>query len=1145
MGSAEFEDLAESNSLVEDEISTLMRVPERICRSIEYSKIARDKDTVARDWEGYLDKLYTLLVAYALAGTGRVGVLSRPWPKIFSVAELYIKAQGTEIQRLEAELASADAEIKAASEQKAATVVNDTEVRKLIVEGLSKKYGSAQNFGSVDRAKEVKCGADLERMERMHHLSEEFHRDDDLFLDYFDVAVDIFQTQVAEYAQSEVVVPHGAVLQVCLELLNSTLRDESSDCDELCTQFEMQVRKVSQPGLSTREVNLESARVKRERTWLALSTKQSKLLDCMVHRTALNQLKAHLDGLDNRVLALWKVEKQSKRRVFRAARLLRSLRDELAEQHKRLDKLLLALQSSGAEVSKKDVSPDLRETTDSALASSIAALRSKEAHVKQLVAKVTFANELQAKVILLLLQMQNLFDSSVREPIKDVGVTPQSSFGASPLGKFPRLHVEGVANALKGLQGFCEEEKRKGSEEDNRQALCSLTSVDRALQETENVVNRTQSVVRYRLMQVQEMLKEVPQGPSQEPFGLAQTLETFGTIHLVKNYLSKWQVAGELQTIVANMRGSESQLKEEIVQEARELSLLKEQLLSSQVKRSELIARLEEAIQSQSEKTVAVGDLLQELQAVKRQEGTLQAKLESLQAQEAESAQDPSLAGAKDPDAFLQATEGHWRLGRPSRPSGMWRQCCAQLLLALLAGTILFAATGPEGAPGGSHFALLALYLSASWGAKLTAPMKKWPPLLTMLLAGFGLRNLPFLGEHVGSKVDPEVSSALRQAALALILTRAGLAMDLVALRRLLWVALRLAALPCLCEALVAAALAHLLLEFPAIWALMLGFVVAAISPAVVVPSLLALQEQGYGVSTGIPTMVVAAAPLDDVLAIAGFGICLGSAFESSWLSYARAPLELVLGLGSGLLGAALVVLLTPEAAEKAEATETRLLLLLGGALAAAFGLREAGFSGAAALAVLVLGAGCARGWGPAAKPVAAVVAKLWTSVAQPLLFSLVGASVVAEALDSQTLGSGLAIIAAAGAARAAAVQLALSGRGLRREEKLFTAAAWMPKATVQAAIGGLALDRVEAARGGGELGGGARELQMAKQLLAVAVLCILVTAPPGAALIALLGPRLLDKEPNEATEGSGEKALDEKTLELEDAVPSENAGQA
>ena len=93
---------------------------------------------------------------------------------------------------------------------------------------------------------------------------------------------------------------------------------------------------------------------------------------------------------------------------------------------------------------------------------------------------------------------------------------------------------------------------------------------------------------------------------------------------------------------------------------------------------------------------------------------------------------------------------------------------------------------------------------------------------------------------------------------------------------------LRLAALPCLCEATCVALLARSLLGFPAPWAALLGFTVAAVSPAVVVPSLLELQERGYGVRTGIPTLVVAAAALDDVFSLAGFGICLGFALPAA-----------------------------------------------------------------------------------------------------------------------------------------------------------------------------------------------------------------------------------------------------------------------
>lgn len=459
----------------------------------------------------------------------------------------------------------------------------------------------------------------------------------------------------------------------------------------------------------------------------------------------------------------------------------------------------------------------------------------------------------------------------------------------------------------------------------------------------------------------------------------------------------------------------------------------------------------------------------------------------------------------------------------------MLRGCAAQLLLATLAFLLLYVITGPEGSPGGSHFALLVLYLAALWVGKLTAPfLPKLPPLLPMLVVGFLLRTLPELGRVIGSQVDPEWSSALRLGALTLILTRAGLAMDLNALLRLRFVVLRLAMLPCLCEAATAALLATWLLDFPPLWAAMLGFVVAAISPAVVVPSLLTLQDQGYGVEAGIPTMVVAAAPLDDVLSIAGFGICLGISFaESSWLNYARAPLELLLGLSTGMIGAGLLVVLTPSSEEDG-AKELRLLLLLSAALSIAFGLREVGFSGAAALAVLVLGAGCARGWGPAAKPVSASVADLWTRLAQPLLFSLVGASVVVTGLETETLAAGLLIILLGGLVRAVAVMLALSGRGMKHQEKLFTAIAWTPKATVQAALGGLALD--EAREDAEQL--------LGRRLLAVAVLCILVTAPPGATLIALMGPRLLQKVDKPEVEETGPEKPDE--VVPEETLPGE-----
>ena len=419
------------------------------------------------------------------------------------------------------------------------------------------------------------------------------------------------------------------------------------------------------------------------------------------------------------------------------------------------------------------------------------------------------------------------------------------------------------------------------------------------------------------------------------------------------------------------------------------------------------------------------------------------------------------------------------------------------------------------------------------------------PSLLGMLLAGLALRNIPGVGPAIGEKVDGKTSAALRTAALVLILCRAGLGLDMAALRRLRAVVLRLAVLPCLCEAATVAALAHALLDFPAPWAALLGFTVAAVSPAVVVPSLLSLQERGFGVATGIPTLVVAAAALDDVFSIAGFGICLGfalpAAAEGGLLAGAitgsladalRAPVELVLGLAAGGTSALLLNFVFPmteagtsDGNKPAEADEplarTKLLLLLATVLA--FGLKTLGLSGASALATLTFAAGVAQLWSgggasgaDVGKATVGAVGKtmgaLWSGTAQPLLFGLLGGAVDLSTLTGRIVGRGAAILCVSGAVRMSVTALAVSGRGLRKQELLFCSLAWLPKATVQAAVGAVALDNARTAL----------EVERGETVLAIAVLSIIATAPLGAVLIAIYGPKLLLKD-GTANCGGGE----------------------
>lgn len=421
---------------------------------------------------------------------------------------------------------------------------------------------------------------------------------------------------------------------------------------------------------------------------------------------------------------------------------------------------------------------------------------------------------------------------------------------------------------------------------------------------------------------------------------------------------------------------------------------------------------------------------------------------------------------------------------------------------------------GPPFAPGGPMFAVMLIYTLAVLAGEALRRWTKLPPLLGMLLSGVVLRNLP------GGLVDglPAAwSDAMRSLALVVIMLRAGLGLDVRKLRAVGLLTLRLAFVPCSCEAAAVAGLGHVLLGLPPVWAALLGFVIAAVSPAVVVPGLLELQERGHGVAKGIPSVVLAAASLDDVLAISGFGICLslvaaGAADAAGgglvWLAF-KGPVELVagtaLGLGAGALAAAVPAQLPHS---------RRTAALVAGGVLAVFGGRRVHLAGGGALGAVVLGCTAGARWGKArAAPCAASLNALWTAVAQPLLFGLLGAAVRFDVLSADALGMSVAVLAGGLAVRLAATRAAASCHGLSQREAAFVAVAWMPKATVQAAVGGAALDLARAQ----QLGAEAEAYGLS--VLVLSVVAIVLTAPVGALGIAYAGPRwlTLDKPPDGA----------------------------
>jgi len=512
-------------------------------------------------------------------------------------------------------------------------------------------------------------------------------------------------------------------------------------------------------------------------------------------------------------------------------------------------------------------------------------------------------------------------------------------------------------------------------------------------------------------------------------------------------------------------------------------------------------------------------------------------------------------------------------------PHGRLGDLLAWTLLILTLWGAAVAILGPVALPmyepllveiqGGTVFSVLVLVVVAYLGGWLVS-LVKLPPLLGMLIVGLILKNIAnsdieetdeTLGNNIKSTntthsssvlldvargLDPNWSSALRSIALAVILLRAGLGLDPQALKQLSAMVFRLAFSPCLAETLVVAVTSVLLLDMSWLWGFMLGFVLAAVSPAVVVPCLLSLQERGLGVKKGIPTLVIAAASVDDVLAISAFTILLGVTFNSNQENLAllilQGPLEAVVGVVWGILWGLLMIILPPS---PNPSILLRILLLVGGSLLALFGSTKVGLPGSGALAVLVMGfvtgLGWRRqGWGDD-NPVSRALASMWI-VLQPLLFGLIGTEIQVSKLEVETVGYGVAVLACGISVRIVVSYLAVLGGELTHRERLFVALAWLPKATVQAAIGPLALDMAKNALKAAEESG-VEDLAPFKQavewgehVLTIAVLVILITAPIGAVAIMSSGPKFLEQSVDvEKEEERVEKGNIKEDLNKED----------
>lgn len=435
-----------------------------------------------------------------------------------------------------------------------------------------------------------------------------------------------------------------------------------------------------------------------------------------------------------------------------------------------------------------------------------------------------------------------------------------------------------------------------------------------------------------------------------------------------------------------------------------------------------------------------------------------------------------------------------------------WPQVSRILAVAVL-GLMLWGGAvsklGSMASPQGQLFQIGALAITAYLAGWLISFLQL-PSLLGMMLAGIALRNVGFVVLTGGYL---HVAATLRQMALVVILLRAGLELDPSALKRLGTMVLRLAIGPAVVEAVAVAVFAYFLLDLPWIWGFLLGAVLAAVSPEVVIPLLCNLQTKGsYGKAKGIPTIVIAAASFDDIVAISAFGVLLNIATSTGDLktTIIRCPVGLAIGSLCGL-AIGLFLRYVPYQ-DDTRVTMLRTLLLAAGGMFLMFGSATIGYEGAGPLACIITSFVASNGWRLTGKQAAERNFELLYTIIQPIQFGLIGIEINLFVLEGRMVGLGVVSLLASLAVRIAASIVVAAGGNLNWKEKFFVSFAWFPKATVQAAIGPVALDEV-------------RKMQLeeyeayATTVLIIAVLSILITAPVGAILITVLGTRLLEKE--------------------------------
>ena len=364
----------------------------------------------------------------------------------------------------------------------------------------------------------------------------------------------------------------------------------------------------------------------------------------------------------------------------------------------------------------------------------------------------------------------------------------------------------------------------------------------------------------------------------------------------------------------------------------------------------------------------------------------------------------------------------------------------------------------------------------------------KLPSLLGMLITGM------ILGPYVLNLLDPNIlaiSADLRKIALIIILTRAGLGLDLSGLKKLGRPAFLMCFLPATFELIGIVLLAPKLLGLTTLEAAIMGAVLAAVSPAVVVPRMVKLMDEGY---KDIPGLILAGASVDDVYVIVLFSTFIGmiQGQGANIMSFINIPISIILGILIGLLLGYVLAFFFKNIHIR-DTSKVLIILSISLLLVVLEDFLTTSITFSSLISIMFIGVGLKRNREVVAKRLSIKYGKLWVG-AEVFLFVLVGATVNINYLTHVGFKALLLIILAL-IFRMFGVFICLLNTKLNKKEKLFAMIAYTPKATVQAAIGGIPLS----------LG-----LACGDIVLTVAVLAIVLTAPLGAFAIDLSYKKLL-----------------------------------